>query len=223
MLPRAALATIAGLVICDSLGAAIDASSCAESNANNSTWDFSLSTYTYLAQHARDYENPNFTADYDWLHLEARYNYEALKTGSVWLGYNFPDFCIAKVLKVNVTPMLGGVFGDITGVAPGYYIEANYNETIKASTQGEYFFDAGNKSGNFFYSWSEFSAPLPKLDWIRAGLVVERTQASGNSDVRRGPLIGFTRKCGDTDVELTTYWLAPGSRDATFVFAVEFK
>jgi hypothetical protein len=52
-------------------------------------WECSLSISTYLAQHARDYANPNFTADRDWLHLEARYNYEALKTGSLWLGYNF--------------------------------------------------------------------------------------------------------------------------------------
>jgi len=228
MRPCAALATIAGLAICNSLGAPGDGSSEADSGQDDKSWDFSFSTYTYLAQHARDYDNPNFTADYGRLHLEARYNYEALKTGSFWIGYNFPVFCIAKVLKVNATPMLGGVFGDITGVAPGYYIEANYNETFKASTQGEYFFEAGNRSGNFFYSWSEFSALLPKADCVRAGLVVERTQASGNSDVRRGPLIGFTYKFknkgkdedNDNKVELTTYWLAPGSRQATFVFAV---
>jgi len=122
-------------------------------------------------------------------------------------------------LEINATPMLGGVFGDITGVAPGYSIEASY-KIIKASTQGEYFSDAGNNSGDFFYSWSEFSASLPKADCVRAGLVVERTQASGNSEVRRGPLVGFKHKCKDKDVDLTVYWLAPGSREATFVFAV---
>ena len=61
-----------------------------------------------------------------------------------------------------------------------------------------------------------------KVDWVRAGLVVERTQASGsNSEVRRGPLVGFKYK----DFDLTTYWLSPGSSKAAFVFAVtvEFK
>src|SRR5206468_12164875 len=72
----------------------------------------------------------------------------------------------------------------------------------------------------FFYSWSEFSASLPKADCVRAGLVVERTQASGHTDVRRGPLVGFKHKCKDKAVDLTIYWLAPGSREATFVFAV---
>jgi len=220
MFPLAALAMIAGLAICEPLAAACDGSSEADDEKDDKSWKFSFSTLTYFAQHARDYENPNFTADRDWLHLEARYNYEALKTGSVWIGYNFPSFSIRKDFEVNATPMLGGVFGDITGVAPGYWIEASYKKIIKASTQGEYFFDAGTSSGDFFYSWSEFSAPLPKVDCVRAGLVVERTQASGNSDVRRGPLVGFNHKCKDKDVDLTIYWLAPGSREATFVFGV---
>jgi hypothetical protein len=220
MRPYAALATIAGFAICESLGAAAcDTALQDDSAKKEAKWDFSLSTFTYLAQHARDYVNPNFTADYERLHLEARYDYEALKTGSVWTGYNVPGFCIGKHLKVSVTPMLGGVFGDITGVAPGYSIEASY-KIIKATTQGEYFFDAGNNSGDFFYSWSEFSAPLPKADCVRAGLVVERTQASGNSDVRRGPLVGLKHECKDKDLDLTIYWLAPGSSEATFVFAV---
>jgi len=216
----AALATIAGFAVCQSLGATENCAALQDDTERSKIeWEFALSTFTYLAQHERDYANPNFSADYGRLHLEARYNYEALKTGSVWIGCNFPRFTIGKDLEINATPMLGGVFGDITGVAPGYSIEASY-KIIKASTQGEYFFDAGNNSGDFFYSWSEFSASLPKADCVRAGLVVERTQASGNSEVRRGPLVGFKHKCKDKDVDLTVYWLAPGSREATFVFAV---
>jgi hypothetical protein len=50
-----------------------------------SAWSYSFSVLTYLEQDAKDYANPNFAADRDWLHLEARYNYEELKTGSVWI------------------------------------------------------------------------------------------------------------------------------------------
>ena len=215
MRPCAALATIAGFAVCESLGgAAPDIPLEANTERNETKWEFSLSTFTYLAQHARDYANPNFTADRAWLHLEARYNYEELKTGSVWFGYNLST---GKKLKFDVTPMVGGVFGDITGIAPGYTITIRY-KTIELSTQGEYFFDAGTSSGNFFYSWSELSAS--PADWFRAGIVVERTQASGiKSDVRRGPFIGFKYK----EVDLTAYWLAPGSDEATFVFAVAFN
>jgi hypothetical protein len=215
MRPHAALATIAGLAVCQSLGATENSTPFrADTEKKDTKWEFSLSTFTFLSQHARDYANPNFTADRDWLHLEARYNYEELKTGSVWLGWNF---ITGKKLQFEITPMLGGVFGDITGVAPGYTITIRY-KPFELSTQGEYFFDAGTSSGNFFYSWSELSAS--PADWLRLGIVVERTQASGfSSDVRRGPLIGFKYK----EVNLTTYWLAPGSDEATFVFAVTFN
>jgi hypothetical protein len=54
-----------------------------------SEWECSLSTSMYLVQHGRDYVNPNLVADRGWLYLEARYNYEAIKTGSLWPGYNF--------------------------------------------------------------------------------------------------------------------------------------
>src|SRR5438045_9477601 len=75
-------------------------------------WEYSLSISTYLVQNGRDYANPNLLLDRHWLHLEARYNYEAIKTGSFWLGYNFS---VGKKLALEATPMIGGVFGDITG------------------------------------------------------------------------------------------------------------
>ena len=38
---------------------------------------------------SRDYAQPTITADRARLHLEARYNYEALATGWAWAGYKF--------------------------------------------------------------------------------------------------------------------------------------
>ena len=177
--------------------------------AAQTEWECSLSTSTYFVQNGRDYVNPNLVLDRDWLHLEARYNYEAIKTGSFWLGYNFS---VGKKLALEATPMIGGVFGDITGIAPGYTISISY-EPFELFTQGEYFFDAAIHAGNFFYNWSELScAPA---SWFRVGVVVDRTKALGSKfDIRRGLLVGFKYK----NVDLTTYWLSPGSRDATFVF-----
>jgi hypothetical protein len=174
-------------------------------------WSSSFSVSTYLAQHGRDFANPVVSADHGGLHLEARYNYEALKTGSVWAGYNL---AFGNQLAFEATPMLGLVFGDSTGLAPGYNLVVSYGR-VELFTQGEYFFDAGTHSGNFFYSWSELSyAPA---DWVRFGMVVDRTKVLGSGfDVRRGPLLGFSHKAFD----FTTYWLDPGSTDATFVFSV---
>jgi hypothetical protein len=209
----AAIPLVIGLAI-SRLLAGTDLLPEAVSESDESAWEFSLSTSTYLAQHSKDYVNPSFSADRDWFHVEARYNYEALKTGSVWLGYNFS---FGKELTIEATPMIGGVFGDITGVAPGYTLTVSY-KSFELYTQGEYFFDAAIHAGDFFYSWSEFS--FKPSDWFRVGLVIDRTKAFGaDFDIRRGPLIGFTHK----NVDFTTYWLSPGSRDATFVFGITYN
>src|SRR6476469_5088129 len=48
-------------------------------------WSFSAAIYTYSVPDQHDYVQPTITADHDWLHLEARYNYEALDSGSIWV------------------------------------------------------------------------------------------------------------------------------------------
>jgi len=142
-----AVSIVLGLVVSESFGGPVsDLSPELAKEPEETKWEYSLSIATYLAQHARDYANPNFTADRDWLHLEARYQYEAIKTGSIWLGYNFS---FGEKLAVEATPMIGGVFGDITGVAPGYAISASY-KSIEFFTQGEYFFDSTIHAGDFF-------------------------------------------------------------------------
>lgn len=179
--------------------------------AEEKAWEFSLSTATYFVPEGRDFVNPGVTADRDWLHLEARYNYESLNTGSLWLGYNFS---FGEKLAFAVTPMLGGVFGDITGVAPGYSITVSY-KTFELFTQGEYFIDDTTRENNFFYTWSELSCS--PVDWFRFGLVVDRTKVLGDDfEIRRGPLVGFKYKC----VDLTGYWLNPTSDNETFILSV---
>jgi hypothetical protein len=210
--PRA-IATAFIFAVSESLGQTISdpLSSPPPGEEKGGSGSYSLSTFIYLEQHARDYANPNVTANRGWLHLEGRYNYEALKTGSIWLGYNFRA---GEKLKLEATPMLGGAFGDSTGIAPGYNISLTYKQ-FELTAQGEYFFDSGNQADDFFYNWTELScAPT---GWFRIGVAVERTKVvRTNSDVRRGPFIGFTRD----KVDFTTYWLGPGSNESAFVFAV---
>ena len=108
-----------------------------------SEWECSLSTSTYLVQNGRDYVNPNLVADRGWLHLEARYNYEAIKTGSLWLGYNFS---FGKKLAFEVTPMFGGVFGDITGIAPGYTVSISLDQSRSVMSQSSFLLKASISS-----------------------------------------------------------------------------
>src|SRR5262249_5139181 len=81
-------------------------------------WEFSLSGVANFVPDDIDYGYGTFTADRSLLHLEARYNYESLHTGSAWIGANFE---FGKTVTFEITPMLGGVFGDTNGIAPGYH------------------------------------------------------------------------------------------------------
>jgi hypothetical protein len=98
---------------------------CAQADANKTSatigppanpWEFNLSVSGYYVPNGQSYASPTFTADHDTLHLEARYNYEGLRTGSLWVGYNLT---VGKKLVLEATPMVGGVFGNVNGVAPG--------------------------------------------------------------------------------------------------------
>src|SRR5580765_249891 len=138
--------------------------------ADKKAWSFSASATTYIIPDSREYVQPTFTADRDWLHLAARYNYEALETGSVWMGYNLS---YGEKLKWDFTPMVGGVFGKTDGVAPGYLSTLSWWK-LQLYTEGEYLFDTRDSAASFFYTWSELS--LAPVDWCRFGVVVQRTK-----------------------------------------------
>ena len=85
--------------------------------------------------------------------LEARYNYEALETGSLWVGYNFSA---SNKLSLNVTPMLGGVFGKTTGVAPGLRGSLSWWRFYFYG-EGEFVITTDKRSDSFLTGWSELT------------------------------------------------------------------
>jgi len=177
---------------------------------NTNLWAFAGSVYTYLVPDSREYVQPTFSADWHSLHLEARYNYESLETGSIWLGYNFAG---GEKLAWEITPMLGGVFGNTTGIAPGYRGSLSWWK-LELASEGEYVFDVGTLSKSFFYNWSELS--LVPVKWFRFGLATQRTRLyKSDRDIQRGVLAGF--RYGKA--ELTGYVFNPDESKPTFVFA----
>src|SRR5262245_2305442 len=106
------------------------------------TWSFAVSAYTYVIPDASDYVQPSFTADRDRLHLEARYNYEAQKTGSLWMGWNFSG---GDAVQWELTPIIGGIFGDVDGVAPGYKGSISWRK-ISLYGESEYVIDTADTS-----------------------------------------------------------------------------
>jgi hypothetical protein len=172
------------------------------------SWTYSLTTDGYIAPGGQSYASPVFTADHQWLHLEARYNYENQRTGSLWVGYNFSA---GKKLQLSVTPMIGGVFGDTNGIAPGCEFSLTYKK-LEFSGTSEYVFDTSHKAGSFFYSWPEVTYSL--LDWLKVGFVAQHTHAFHTPvDIQRGVLVGFSYQRW----EFTTYVLDPELSQPTTV------
>jgi hypothetical protein len=192
-------------------GLATSAPDLSKEGADENAWTFSASVSTYIVPNDQEYVQPTLTADRGWLHLETRYDYEALETGSVWVGYNFNG---GKKLEWEFTPMLGGVFGNTTGIAPGYRLSLTYWK-IKLSSEGEFVFDVGTSEGSFFYTWSELT--VSPVDWFRFGLVGQRTRAYRTDvDIQRGLLVGFTYK----KIDFTTYVFNLDRDKPTWVFAM---
>ena len=108
-------------------------------------WGYNVVVDGYIIPDGTSYVDPVFTADHNWLHLEARYNYENLHTGSLWVGYNFSW---GKKVQFSLTPMIGGIFGRSNGIAPGGEASLTYKK-IQASISNEYVFDTDSKSRNF--------------------------------------------------------------------------
>jgi len=173
--------------------------------ASPNAWSFYASGYAYFVPDDRDYVSPVFTADRGWLHLEARYNYEDLETGAIFLGWNFSA---GEQLFLEAIPMLGAVFGNTAGFAPAYRFTLGYG-WLELYSEGEYLFDVDDAAENFFYNWSELSYAL--ADWVRAGLVAQRTRAyETDLDVQRGLLAGFSSRKVDFTVYLFNLgWTSP--------------
>src|SRR5262249_16958521 len=107
----------------------------------------SASLYSYFVPDDQNYVQPTFIPDHHHLHLEGRYNYEDLHTGSAWVGYNFSA---GENWVFDFTPMIGGVFGNTDGLAPGWKISLNYH-MLDLYSESEYLFDAHDSSGDFYY------------------------------------------------------------------------
>ena len=176
-------------------------------------WEFTLITDGYIIPDQQSYVNPNFTADRGWLHLEARYNSEDFRSGSAWIGYNF---AAGKNLVLNMTPMIGGVFGRTNGVAPGCEAALTYKK-LQASISNEYVF-ATDKSRSFYYNWPQVT--YSPVDWLQLGFVAQRTKTYHTSlDTQLGFLVGFSHK----NTEVTSYVFDLGRTDPTVVLELGFS
>ncbi len=159
------------------------------------SWSGSAATYLFL-QEEDDFLLPVVRADRGALHLEGRYQYEDLETGSLWAGFTFSA---GTSLRLEATPMAGLVFGRTDGFAPGLQVTLSWR-SLELYSESEYLFDFESRENDYYYAWSELS--WQARSWLRLGLSVQRTRLyESDREVDRGLFAAVSRG----PVELVAY------------------
>jgi len=173
------------------------------------TWEFALTAYpTVVQDRDNNYTSAIASADRGPLHLEARYNYEAVGARSAFTGWNFSG---GDAVEWEITPLLGGVWGPLQAVVPGVELSLVY-QRFDFYLEGEYVDDGDDP---YTYAWIELG--FAARDWLRIGAAAQRTRIFGEErDVQRGPFaqLSWNR------FSVGGYWFNPGAHDQVFIGSV---
>lgn len=173
-----------------------------------SPWAFSATAYPTVVRGGENYTSAIVIAEQGSLHLEARYNYESIGARSAFIGWNFSG---GTETPWKLTPLLGGAWGATQAFVPGleasiawkgfdFYLEA---ELVRDNTE---------RTNSYIYGWSELG--YRPVQWLRAGLVGQRTKAyGGDRDFQRGPFVQLTWGLATVG----GYWFNPGSSEQIFI------
>jgi hypothetical protein len=198
------------LVLALALASGRAAAQTAPGPPNERDWSLDASAYTYIVPDSENYVQPTVAADRGWLHLEARFNYENVDTGSAWLGCNLS---VGDNVMLEITPMVGAVFGETDGIAPGFRGSLSWRK-LELYSETEYVFDARDSADSFLYTWSELA--VAPTAWSRVGLAVQRTKVYETEfDIQRGFLAGFSYK----RAEVTAYLFNPDASPTVVIAA----
>lgn len=180
-----------------------------EDTLKSSEWNFSVETDLYFTDPFIFL--PIIQANKSNLHLEARYNYEDLKTASGWVGYNFFG---GEEFEYFITPMIGGVVGRTDGIAPGLEFTFSYLE-FELYSESEYLFDFESSDYNFFYNWTDLT--YSPLDWLWFGISGQITKVNETElETDRGLILGGAYK----NFEISGYFYNPFTDDDFFMIAL---
>lgn len=186
----------------------------AASTSELSKWGFDVNVFSVNPPDDDSYASTTIAADRDWLHLEGRWNYEALHTASLWVGANFEW---KGEVELAVTPMAGVVAGEVDGFAPGVKLDATW-KWFEFYDESEYLVSTNDHDDNFIYSWAELT--VAPVEWLKTGLVAQRTRAYDTRlSVDRGLLLSLSRG----PVSATVYWFNPDKSDRYWMFTIAFS
>jgi len=174
-------------------------------------WVIGASAFVFDPPDDDAFISPIVEADQGALHLEARYNYEDLKTGSAFIGRTFE---FGREVSGTVVPMIGLVLGRTDAIAPGMKLDLAWRG-VAFSTESEVLLDLHDRNDSFLYSWLETTIGVG--GGLRLGVVGQHTKTYETGlDIQRGPMIEWSRRRG----WLGFYWFnLDRPDDQAFVFA----
>lgn len=133
-------------------------------------WSFSATLFGYFIPADRNLLSPIAYADHrSGLHLEGRYNYEDLKTASLFAGWRFE---LGKKVQLALTPIVGFAFGNTNGFIPGLEFEASWS-ILDFYSETEYVLDFAGSENNYLYTWGELG--VTPFSSFRTGISYQRT------------------------------------------------
>jgi hypothetical protein len=151
------------------------------STADAAGWNYDITASYYSFRNQDDFTLAVARADRGALHIEARYNYEAVDSGSLFVGWTFSG---GQGLTWEFVPILGAIVGQKEGIAPGFEASLGYG-IVDFYTETEYVRDTEIKEDSFTYSWNELG--VTPWEWLRVGLVGQRTMVyQSERDIQRG-------------------------------------
>jgi hypothetical protein len=174
-------------------------------------WQFGITAYPTIVRGGGNYTSAIAVADRGPLHLEARVNYESVGTRSAFVGWTFSG---GDTVTWEVTPLLGGAWGDTRAFVPGLEASVSWRR-LDLYVEAEYVRDSGERDDSYFYAWTELG--FRPLEWLRLGIAGQRTRAYANDrDIQRGPFVQFTWR----HLTVGGYWFNPGSSEQVFVGSI---
>jgi hypothetical protein len=175
------------------------------------SWTAEVGISLWLPQDESNFLLLQASADRGPLHLELRYNYESLETGSAWIGWTLEG---GGSVTFFATPMVGVLAGETRGVAPGLELGAGVGP-VDVYGEAEWVVEAGDDAEDFFYLWSEIGVrPIAPL---RLGIAAQRTRVVDTPrDLARGPFASV--ELGRAG--LTGCWLDPDRDGGLWILTI---
>lgn len=176
--------------------------------AAHPAWEFALTAYPTVVRGGENYTSAIAIAQRGAVHLEARYDYEAIGARSAFVGWTFAG---GEGITWELTPLLGGAWGSVHAVVPALEASVAWGP-VDFYVEAEYVRDTRDPTCSYTYAWSELG--LRPVEWLRVGIAGQRTREYGASrEFQRGPFAQVTWG----PVTLGGYWFNPGSDAQVFV------